>query len=86
MHNRKLLIKKLIYQSCKRGCKETDAILGNFSSSELYKMNDDELREYEIFLENLDADIWDWVNCKSEPECDISKTIVDLIRANLISK
>ena len=61
MQDRELLIEKLIYQSDKRGCKETDIILGRFSHAHLHKMSDVELEDYEHFLSQVDSDIWDWV-------------------------
>jgi antitoxin CptB len=81
MQPRELLIKKLIYQSDKRGCKETDIILGNFSSKYLHKMNDANLLDYKYFLSQLDSDIWDWVNCRTAPQDERCQRIITMIKS-----
>lgn len=83
MQTRELLIKKLIYQSDKRGCKETDIILGNFSSKYLHKMNDTELLDYKHFLSQLDSDIWDWVNGKTVPQDKKCERIIMMIKGTI---
>ena len=81
MQERALLIKKLIYQSDKRGCKETDIILGRFSAAHLHKMSDGELEDYRHFLSQLDSDIWDWVNDKAQASDKACARIVSMIKA-----
>ena len=85
MQERELLIKKLIYQSDKRGCKETDIILGKFSAAHLHKMSDAELEDYRHFLSQVDSDIWDWVNDKSVPHDEACVRIVSMINRYLAS-
>ncbi|CAN0606490.1 unnamed protein product, partial [Ectocarpus sp. 12 AP-2014] len=58
--NREELLKKLLYQSCNRGCKETDLIIGQFAKLNLDKMNAYELKTFEEILQMNDADIYDW--------------------------
>lgn len=60
-----ILIKKLLYKSLHRGCKETDLILGNFATSFINEMEMDELLAFEEILKQNDADIYDWVTGKS---------------------
>jgi succinate dehydrogenase flavin-adding protein (antitoxin of CptAB toxin-antitoxin module) len=55
------MIKKLLYQSKNRGCKETDLLLGKFAEHYLHKMNDDELRIFAMILDQTDLDIVSWV-------------------------
>jgi antitoxin CptB len=83
MQERELLIKKLIYQSDKRGCKETDIILGQFSLAHLHKMSDAELEDYRNFLSQVDTDIWDWVNAKAIPDDEACKRIVSMIKVGI---
>ena len=54
-------LKRLLYQSLHRGCKETDMILGNFASKHLYKLTDAEIDMYENFINEKDWDIYAWV-------------------------
>lgn len=57
-------IKRLVYRSCNRGCKETDLLLGRFASHELAGLSDPELDEYERLIEESDADIFAWLTGK----------------------
>lgn len=58
---KEIRLKRLLYQSLHRGCKETDMILGNFASQYLYKLTDAEIDLYENFINEKDWDIYAWV-------------------------
>lgn len=58
---KELRLKRLLYQSLHRGCKETDMILGNFATKYLYKLKDVEIDMYENFINEKDWDIYAWV-------------------------
>ena len=73
--NRDELIKKLIYQSSNRGCKETDLIIGRFASKNLHKMTDDELQIFAHILSLSDADIYAWYTGK-EPVPEQNKSTI----------
>ncbi|PCJ29836.1 MAG: succinate dehydrogenase assembly factor 2 family protein [Rickettsiales bacterium] len=62
--NKDQLIKKLLYQSCNRGCKETDLIIGQFARQNLDNMSSDELAIFEKILQLADGDIYDWYTKK----------------------
>lgn len=64
IENRQQLIKKLLYQSCNRGCKETDLIIGQFAKLHINTMNNDELEIFNQILQLSDADIYDWYTDK----------------------
>lgn len=61
---RKLLIKKLLYQSCNRGCKETNLLIGLFARNNIHNMNDEDLLSFLDILHVSDADIYDWYTKK----------------------
>ncbi len=61
---RQKFIKKLLYQSCHRGCKETDLIIGKFAKAYIYEMNDTELQIFNQILQLPDSDIYDWYTRK----------------------
>ncbi len=62
-------VKKLLYQSWYRGCKETDKIIGYFAKKHIHELNDKELDELEEILNENDNDIYDWLsNKKPLPE------------------
>ena len=48
IQKREQMIKKLLYQSCNRGCKETDIIIGEFAKKNLDKMTDTEINELQV--------------------------------------
>jgi succinate dehydrogenase flavin-adding protein (antitoxin of CptAB toxin-antitoxin module) len=54
-------IKRLIYRSKNRGCKENDLLLSKFAEHELYNMTDDELLNYQLLIEESDNDILAWL-------------------------
>ena len=60
------LIKKLKYRSIYSGSKESDFILTNFATNNLYNLNINELESYEKFLTLGDVNIWNWVS-NNEP-------------------
>ncbi len=62
--NRKLFIKKLLYKSCNRGCKETDLIIGQFAKQNIDKMSKADLYKFEQILHLSDTDIYDWYTKK----------------------
>jgi antitoxin CptB len=65
---KQLLIKKLLYRSTHRGCKETDFLIGGFAQKKLGEIEDLEL--FSRFLEEDDLKIYDWILEKERaPEC-----------------
>ena len=59
------IINKLLYRSNYRGCKETDFLIGNFAKEMLIKMSAVELLNFDLFLNEEDVEIYDWVLGKS---------------------
>lgn len=54
-------VKRLIYQSWYRGCKETDILLGNFAKAHLAELDDAGLDSFEALLGEQDADVYGWL-------------------------
>ncbi len=69
---RETRIKKLLYQSWYRGCKETDKILGGFARAHIHELSDDELEAFEQLLDYQDWDIYRWVTGEQEPPANIA--------------
>lgn len=63
-------IKRLLYQSWYRGCKETDRILGYFSRAYLHTFSDAELDAYEEIMNETDKDLFNWLT-GTEPLPDV---------------
>ena len=76
IENKEQLLKKLLYQSCNRGCKETDLIIGEFAKLHLKKMTDLELKTFEEILHMNDADIYDWYTEKKPLPEDVSSPLM----------
>lgn len=73
---KKHLLKKLLYQSCYRGCKETDFIIGNFAKKYLFKLSDTELEDFAEILKLNDADFYDWYVGKKPLPPNLSSNIM----------
>lgn len=74
-------IKKLLYQSCNRGCKETDLIIGKFAKQNIGKMTDEELQIFERILQQNDADLYDWYVKKIPvPEENLSTVMTQILK------
>lgn len=54
-------LKRLLYQSNHRGCKEMDILLGNFATHMLHTLSQYDLLDYAALLEVSDAQIYDWL-------------------------
>lgn len=78
--DKEIRLKRLYFRSAHRGSKETDLILGPFAAANLAQMNDAQLDEFEIFLDENDNDIWDWVSGKSLPSNERYKSLIFTLR------
>ena len=73
---REQFIKKLLYKSSYRGCKETDLILGNFAKTYLNKMSDSQLAEFADILYMPDTDFYDYYTNKKPVPKDKNTSIM----------
>jgi succinate dehydrogenase flavin-adding protein (antitoxin of CptAB toxin-antitoxin module) len=65
-NNKNLIIKKILYRSKYRGCKETDFLLGNFFEKEQQNIENFGLELCQDFLNEDDMMIYDWILDKNE--------------------
>lgn len=77
--SRQQFIKKLLYQSCNRGCKETDLIIGQFAKQNIENMSDNDLQIFNQILQLPDADIYDWYTKKKPLPKENSSSIMTQI-------
>ncbi len=68
-------IKRLIFRSVHRGCKETDLVFGQFATSQLAALEGETLNTYERLLDEDDADIWQWLIGKSPAPAEYAPLI-----------
>lgn len=64
-------VKKLLYRSWYRGCKETDKIIGGFAKKYISELSDAEIDELEAILDREDVDIYDWLSGKKPTPEDL---------------
>lgn len=74
-----VLLKRLVFRSAHRGCKETDLLLGRFAQDRLAALDAKGLAAYEAFLEENDADIWNWLTGKEQARPEY-EPILSLLR------
>ena len=74
--------KRLLIRSWRRGTKELDLILGQFSDKNLNKLKMPELNLYEQFLSNDDYLIYNWLFSK-EDSPKIFKSLIKQIQAGM---
>ena len=78
----KVVRKRLSIRSWRRGTKELDLILGQFSDNNLNKLNTSELNLYEQFLSNDDYLIYNWLfNKEDSPK--IFKSLIKRIQEGM---
>ena len=73
-------LKRLIYRSWHRGCKETDIVLGQFAESGLRELDADRLALYESLLDENDIDIWNWLTDQDAPKPEYH-SLLNVIKA-----
>lgn len=73
---REKLIKKILYKSSYRGCKETDLIIGSYAQKHANNMADEELLRFAEILEFPDTDFYDWYTGKKEIPNDKNSAIL----------
>jgi len=74
--------KRLLIRSWRRGTKELDLILGQFSDKNLYKFKMPELNLYEQFLSIDDYLIYNWLFSKEESP-KIFKSLIKQIQEGM---
>jgi antitoxin CptB len=68
-------LKRLLYRSWHRGCKETDIVLGGFAQRHLRTLKSEMLGTYEALLEENDIDIWNWLTGQDTPKAQYNELL-----------
>ncbi len=71
-------LKRLLYRSWHRGCKETDTVLGQFAEANLGTLPAPILDSFELLLDEQDWDIWNWLTEKNSPKPEYTQLIAML--------
>lgn len=73
--------KKLKFRAWHRGFVEADLILGPFADSQLPKMGEAELDQFELLLEQPDHDLYDWIIGRQPIPEAFANDVMELIRS-----
>ncbi|MFM6972460.1 MAG: succinate dehydrogenase assembly factor 2 [Alphaproteobacteria bacterium] len=68
-------VRKILYRSLHRGCKETDFLLGNFFEANQNNLIEFDLNLCENFLQEDDWEIYDWILSKVATPSQYQKLI-----------
>lgn len=65
---------------------ENDLLLGSFCKDNLEKLNEEQLKQYESILQELDPDIFSWISqnkpCPPEFDNEVMKMLQEHVRSN----
>jgi succinate dehydrogenase flavin-adding protein (antitoxin of CptAB toxin-antitoxin module) len=78
--------KKLLYNSNYRGCRESEIIFRNFVDKNLSSLSQEELNEYEQFLNFTDAEILDWLVYEKQPPIEVQRMKVYQLIKNSVAR
>jgi antitoxin CptB len=80
MQDIELYKKKLSYKANNRGWKETDILLGKFAQTHLDSLNYDELKMFDLILDETDKNIFDWITNKNSPPIQHQNKVMNMLR------
>ena len=74
--------KRLRFRCWHRGSRELDLLLGRFADAHIHSFSMDQLDRFEVFIENADPDIYNWLTGREEvPEAFNNDIFLALIRS-----
>lgn len=79
-------VRRLVYQSCYTGTRETDTLLCQFAKDKLHEMDSIELDSYEDLLELGDPAIWGIVSGQLEVPANLDTKALDLLISHVKSR
>ncbi len=78
--------KQMIYRSNHRGIKEMDIILGRYANAFIMDMPEEELKKFEVIMDELDRDLLTWftgeVPCPDHLDKDLFQAILEFTTNN----
>ncbi|NDB82588.1 MAG: succinate dehydrogenase assembly factor 2 [Alphaproteobacteria bacterium] len=82
-----IYVKKLLYLSRYRGCKESEIIFSNFAELHLTELNEASLCDYEKILEYPDSILMDWfLFNKTAPQEIVNNLVYQKISDSISAK
>lgn len=69
---RKIMINRLLYRSRQRGFLEMDLLVGIWAEKQIPQMGEDNLRQFELILDQENPDLYKWLTGQEQPPADIA--------------
>ncbi|MBL6603066.1 MAG: succinate dehydrogenase assembly factor 2 [Alphaproteobacteria bacterium] len=79
-------VRRLIYQSCYTGTRETDTLLCQFARDVLPQLDDDGLNSYEDLLALGDGVIWEIISGQRQQPANFDTKALDMLMAHIASR
>ena len=67
--------KRLRFRAWHRGTKEADLVIGRFADRHLDEFDETELDQFEVLLEQNDADVMDWFTGKAQVDAEADNPV-----------
>eukprot|EP01089_Gocevia_fonbrunei_P004202 TRINITY_DN14218_c0_g1_i1.p1 TRINITY_DN14218_c0_g1~~TRINITY_DN14218_c0_g1_i1.p1 ORF type:complete len:133 (+),score=27.15 TRINITY_DN14218_c0_g1_i1:27-425(+) len=74
--------KMLLYRSKERGMLENDLILGTFAYNNLSNLSEAQVDQYELILNQLDPDLYQWLTNKAELPPELDNEVMAMLKAH----
>jgi len=71
--------RKLKFRSDRRGFRELDLYMQQFTDAHLARFDERQLREFEAVLDIPDQHVFDWIMGRDEPSPDLRSEVLDLL-------
>lgn len=78
LNHRSHLKKKILYRCNKRGCRESEIILGNFLKQHINNTNNDLLSDLDLLLSHDDNEILEWIHNKKTPPLKLQELVKNI--------
>ena len=73
--------RKALFRSWHRGTREMDLVLGRFADAEIDKLDETEMDDFEMLMEAIDRDLFQWLTGEVEVPADYDTGIFRRIKA-----
>lgn len=75
--------KRRLTWQCRRGIKEVEVLLAPFFERYFDELTEQEQRDFEVFLKEQDADMFEWFTMRVKPEDPLAAAMVDVILSRM---
>ena len=72
--------RKILFRARHRGLRETDLLLGSFAEAWIARLDEAELRDFELLMEAPDRDVLDWLTAARRVPAAFDTTLFARLR------